>query len=120
MFRVLYGAVAETVLAPMGWTAYVVVEPSAEGPSDILLLAHPRHDSQAKVFVLHDLYKVWHLRFASLEELAWELLMLRRTIEKNAIKAILHYRLTQTLSELLGESRDFDQAQALLQACSSP
>ena len=120
LFRVVYTTAAETALAPMGWRPYVVVEPSYEGESDIVLLAYPQEDAYARVFVLQDLYKAWHLRFASLEELARELLMLRQTIEKNAIMAILRYHLSQTLSELVGEGWDFEQAQGLLQAPRPP
>jgi hypothetical protein len=120
MFRVLYSVAAETVLAPLGWKAYVVVEPSAEGASDIILLAHPKEESHAKVFVLHDLYKAWHLRFASLQELAEELLMLRQAIERCATEAILKYRLAKTVTEVLGEGWDFNQAEALFQAYRPP
>jgi hypothetical protein len=120
MFRVLYSAAAETVLAPVGWKAYVVVEPSAEGASDIILLAHPQEDSHAKVFVLHDLCKVWHLRFASLRELAEELLILRQTIERCANEAILYYHLAKTVNEVLGEAWVVDQAKALFQAHRPP
>jgi hypothetical protein len=118
LFRVFYTTVAETVLGPMGWTPYVVVEPSYEGESDIVLLAYPQEEAYARVFVLQDLVKVWHLRFTGLEQLARELLILRQTIEKNATKAILLYRLAERLSELAGESRDFEQA--LLRACRPP
>ena len=120
LFRVFYTTAAETALAPMGWRPYVVVEPSYEGESDIVLLAYPQEDAYAKVFVLQDLYKAWHLRFTGLEELARELLMLRRVIEQNAIRAILNYRLSQTLSELAGEGWDFAETQGLLPACRPP
>ena len=106
MLRVLYTTAGEAVLAPLGWKPYVAVEPSYEGESDIILLAYPEQDVDAKVFVLQDSYKAWHLRFASLQELAWELLALHQAIEKSATRAITRYRLTNMVIELPGQSAD--------------
>jgi hypothetical protein len=120
MFRVFYSTAGEMVLAPKGWEPYVVVEPSYEGASDVILLAHPKEETYDKVFVLQDWYKAWHLRFASLRELAEELLNLRQAIERCATEAILRYRLAKTVTEVLGEGWDFNQAEALFQAYRPP
>jgi hypothetical protein len=103
MFRVFYGTVGETVLSPKGWEPDVIVEPSYEDASNIILLAHPKGESYPKVFVLQDWYKAWHLQFDTLEELAEELLILRKALGRNATEAILHHRLALRATEVLGK-----------------
>ncbi|MFQ5812040.1 MAG: hypothetical protein ACE5I2_02430 [Anaerolineae bacterium] len=103
MFRAFYHTIGEMVLAPKGWEPYVVVEPSCEDASNIVVLAHPKEDFNSKVFVFQNWYGAWRLRFASLTELAEELLVLCQAIEQCATEAILHYNLAKTVTEVMSE-----------------
>lgn len=80
MFRVFYETAGAAALDPKGWAPYVVIEPSYQDASNIIVLAHPRADPYAKRFVLQQWYKAWHFQFNNLTELAEELLLLRQVI----------------------------------------
>jgi hypothetical protein len=80
MFRVFYETAGAAALEAKGWVPYVVIEPSWEDASNIIVLAHPQGDSFAKEFVLQHWYKAWHLQFNNLTELAEELLLVRQAI----------------------------------------
>lgn len=103
MFRVFYESAAAGMLDAKGWEPYVIVEPSYESSSEIIVLAHPKEDSENKVFILQHWYKAWHLQFANLGELARELLILSESIKQCATKAILGYRLAETVTQIMGE-----------------
>lgn len=99
LFWVLYSAVADTVLIPYGWESYVVVEPSYEDVSNIIILAHPKQALADKVFILQNWYDAWNLRFESLTDLAEELLRLRQAIEQSTAKTLMEYGLVGMLTE---------------------
>jgi|GEM_PF-6762105 len=87
MFRVFYGTVSAVVLAAKGWEPEVIVEPSYEDTSNIIILAHPQAEFFSKVFVHQSWHKAWHLHFDSLPELAGELLRQHQAIEQTLTKA---------------------------------
>lgn len=106
MFRTLYRTAAAVALEPYGWEPAVVVEPSCEGASEIVVLAHPKANYQAKVFLFHHQRKVWHVRFANLVELAEELLDVCQIVEHCAFTAILGHRVAETVAAVLAERDD--------------
>jgi hypothetical protein len=103
MFRVFYESAGGATLDPKGWEPYVIVEPSYEDASEIIVLAYPKADPENKVFILQRWYKAWNLRFDNLAELAEELLILREVIGHCANKAILGYRLAQAVAGVMSE-----------------
>lgn len=110
MFRAFYHTVEEAVLAAKGWVPDVIVEPSYEDASDIIVLAHPRENSSNQVFVYQNWTKAWHLHFASLPELAEELLRQRQAVEQRATPAWLGYHLTRLLTGLVERAvREFQE-----------
>ena len=104
MFRSLYRVAGEAALAPKGWEPYVVVEPSYEDASNIIVLAYPREEFESKVFLCQHWYKAWNVRFASLPELAQQLLHLRHIIEQAETLPILGHHLTRMLTELIDKA----------------
>lgn len=80
MFRKFYEIAGTAALEAKGWAPYVVIEPSHQEASNIIVLAHPRAEPYAKQFVLQHWYKAWLLQFSNLTELAQELLLLRQVI----------------------------------------
>lgn len=103
MFRTLYRIAAAVALEPYGWEPAVVVEPSCENASEIVVLAHPKGNYQTKVFLVHHQRKVWHVRFANLVELAEELLYVCQTVQHCAFTGILGYRVAETVAAVLME-----------------
>ena len=103
MLRVFYHTLGGTVLAPKGWEPYVVVEPSCEDASNIVVLAHPIEDFNRKVFVLQDWYEAGRLRFASLAQLAEELLTLHQAMEECVTEAVLCNGSASTVTGGMGE-----------------
>lgn len=103
MFRVFYHTVGEAVLGSKGWVPDVVVEPSYEDASNIIVLAHPQENIFRKVFVCQKWHKAWHLHFDSLSELAEELVRQRQVIEHAATVPILGYYMTEMLTELIDQ-----------------
>lgn len=103
MFRVFYESAGGGELDAKGWEPYVIVEPSYENSSAIIVLAHSKEDSENKVFILQHWYKAWHLQFANLAELAKELLILSEGIKQCAAKSILGYRLAKAVTQIMGE-----------------
>ena len=103
MFRALYTAAGTDVLASYGWEVDVVVEPSYEDASYIVVLAHPQGEPDHRAFLFDQWYKAWHIRFANLHELAQELLTLRQMIEQSVREAIAGYRVIKTIREVMGQ-----------------
>src|SRR5262245_35748926 len=87
MYRVFHEA-AGAGLAAKRWVPYVVVVPSYEDASEIIVLAYPQQDEDRKVFIGQFWHKAWNLRFSNLAELAQELLLIRDQIEHNWAKAM--------------------------------
>jgi hypothetical protein len=70
MFRTFYETAGTVALADSGWTPSVVVEPSWEDASTIVVLAQSEEAPYHQVFLLQQWYKAWHFQFTTLEELA--------------------------------------------------
>ncbi len=106
MFRTLYAAASAGALAPYGWEVEVVVEPSYEDASYIVVLAHQQAENQHRAFLMDQWSKAWHVRFANLHELAQALLTIRQKVEQSVGEAVLGYRLIKTITDVMGHAVD--------------
>lgn len=102
MFRTLYTAASAGVVASYGWTVDVVVEPSYEDASYIVVLAHAPGESQRRAFVMDRWHKAWHVRFANLYELVEQLETLRQKVAHSIQEAVLGYRVVKTITDVMG------------------
>ena len=106
MFQTLYNAAAADILEPQGWQPDVIVEPAHKYSSRIVVLAQSMTSTQDRTYLFARWHKAWQVRFASLYELAQQLLTLHRMVEQSLQEAILGYRVIKTVRDVMGQTTD--------------